>query len=246
MKIKEIVKGIIYGYKFNDEKYIRHLRDIGMSVGEDVSIYTPMKTLIDECYPWMIQIGNHVRIAEGVKILAHDYSWSVLKRHYNGEILGASGKVHIGNNVFIGMNAIILRGVEIGDNVVIGAGSVVTKNCEPNGVYAGNPAVRVCEIDAFYHKRKDAQLQEARELAVEYYKRYAKFPPKEVFHEYFMLFTDPDAAKGEPVYMNKMKLCDNPDQSMEFISNNVPRFCNYDEFMKYCFENETHSHLHVK
>lgn len=46
---------------------------------EAIALYIPTKTLIDEQYPWMITIGDHVRITEGVKILTHDYSWSVLK-----------------------------------------------------------------------------------------------------------------------------------------------------------------------
>lgn len=236
MSIKQTIKNIIYGNKSTAEKYIRHLREIGVSVGEDVSIYAPMKTLIDESYPWMIQIGDHVRIAEGVKILAHDYSWAVLKRYSGGEILGASGKVHIGNNVFIGMNAIILRGVEIGENVIIGSGSVVTKNCESNSVYAGNPAKRICGIEEFHKKRKGAQLDEARELAREYYHKFGKQPPKEVFHEYFMLFSDLSTIKEEQWCMKKMGLCGNLNQSLEFASNNAPVFHNYDEFMKFCFD----------
>lgn len=46
---------------------------------------------------------KHVRITEGVKILTHDYAWAVLKTE-TGAILGASGTVKIGDNVFIGMN----------------------------------------------------------------------------------------------------------------------------------------------
>jgi acetyltransferase-like isoleucine patch superfamily enzyme len=48
--------------------------------------------------------------------------------------------VRIGDNVWIGMNAIILKGVTIGDNSVIGAGAVVTKDVPANVVVAGNPA----------------------------------------------------------------------------------------------------------
>lgn len=40
----------------------------------------------------------------------------------------------------IGANSTILPGITIGENVTIGAGSVVTKDCEPNEVYYGNPA----------------------------------------------------------------------------------------------------------
>lgn len=52
----------------------------------------------------------------------------------------------IGENVWIGMNSIILKGVIIGDNSVIGAGSVVTKNVDGNCIYAGNPAKKIREI----------------------------------------------------------------------------------------------------
>ncbi len=48
--------------------------------------------------------------------------------------------VHIGDNVWIGMGAIILKGVTIGENSVVGAGAVVTRDVPPNVVVAGNPA----------------------------------------------------------------------------------------------------------
>ena len=176
MNIKEMLKVLIYGRKANSARYIAYLKKIGVTVGEDVVIYSPMKTEIDEQYPWMLKIGSHVRIATGAIILNHDYSWSVLKTAKGGSILGASGKVTIGDNVFIGMNAIITRGVTIGNNVVIGAGSVVTKDCPEGGIYAGNPARRIADLDTFFEKRKALQLKEAKDLAVEYYNVYGKKP----------------------------------------------------------------------
>lgn len=54
----------------------------------------------------------------------------------------ASLPISIGNGTWIGARATILAGVTIGEGCIIAAGSVVTKDCEPNGVYAGVPATR--------------------------------------------------------------------------------------------------------
>jgi acetyltransferase-like isoleucine patch superfamily enzyme len=55
--------------------------------------------------------------------------------------------VIISDNVWIGMNATILKGVTIGENSVVAAGSVVTKSVPANTVVAGNPAVIVKKLD---------------------------------------------------------------------------------------------------
>ena len=51
--------------------------------------------------------------------------------------------VKIGDNVWIGMGAVILKGVTIGDNSVVAAGAMVTKSVPANTIVAGNPAVEV-------------------------------------------------------------------------------------------------------
>lgn len=67
--------------------------------------------------------------------------------------------VHIGENVWIGANAVVLPGVTIGDNSVIGAGSVVTKDIPANVVAVGNPCRVLREIgehdrEYYYKDRK--------------------------------------------------------------------------------------------
>lgn len=237
MGIKVAIRKLIYGPKAESERYVEHLRKIGVQIGEDVTIYTPTKTTIDECHPWMITIGSHVRITQGVIILNHDYSWSVFKG-MDGSILGASGKVEIGDNVFIGMNAIITRNVRIGNNVIIGAGSVVTKDCLDNGVYAGNPARRICSLDEFREKRFKAQLEEAKTLAIEYYRRYGKMPSEEIFHEYFMLFETVESARKKSWCAVKMRLCGNEEMSWDYLQNNQPPFANFGTFLQYCFKEQ--------
>lgn len=237
MQLKKVLKKAVYGAKQDSESYVEHLKAIGMKIGDDCIVYVPTKTLIDEQYPWMISIGNHVRITEGVKILTHDYSWSVLK-NYRGGVFGASGIVEIGDNVFIGMNAIIERNVKIGNNVVIGAGSIVTKDCEENSVYAGVPAKRIMNIDEFLMKRRDKQLDETKLLARRYYERYRKMPEPAVFHEYFMLFETSESVTNNTVFEKKIRLGDSEEQTFLYMKEHAPKFKSYDEFMKYCFEQE--------
>ena len=55
--------------------------------------------------------------------------------------------VRIRNNVWVGMGAVILKGVEIGENSVVAAGAIVTKSVPANVVVAGNPAVVVKQLE---------------------------------------------------------------------------------------------------
>lgn len=88
--INRIIRKLIYGHKASSETYIKYLRNIGMKIGEESTIYVPTKTQIDTTRPWLIDIGKNVKITEGVTILTHGFDWSVLKGVY-GDILGSSG-----------------------------------------------------------------------------------------------------------------------------------------------------------
>lgn len=54
--------------------------------------------------------------------------------------------IKLGQGCWLGTRVIILPGVTIGDGCIIAAGAVVTKDCDPNGLYAGVPAKRVKEL----------------------------------------------------------------------------------------------------
>lgn len=136
------------------------------------------------------------------------------------------------------MDAIITRNVSIGDNVIIGVGSVVTKDCGSNGVYVGNPARKIMDIDEFYAKRLKMQAKEAKTLAIRYYEKYQKKPDIEVFHEYFMLFSNEEAIQRNQILRKKVKLCGNEEETSIYLKKNPPLFNGYEEFMRYCFDEE--------
>lgn len=100
--------------------------------------------------PNMIYVGAGTVITKGCIILTHDYSIecglvSIKKNNvdYESQFLR---EVHIGENVFVGYNSIILPGSIIEDNVIIGAGSVVRGKLEKNSIYIGNPAKKIDDI----------------------------------------------------------------------------------------------------
>jgi len=98
-----------------------------------------------------LEIGKFCSIADGVKIFLggnHNikspttYSLSYFMGGSSEESL-SKGDVIIGNDVWIGYDALILSGVKIGDGAVIGARSVVAKDVEPYSIVVGNPAKEV-------------------------------------------------------------------------------------------------------
>lgn len=110
---------------------------------------------------YKLKMGNFCSIAGGVSIIlssAHRADWvstfpfiqaedTTIMDHIEDNpkrgILSSKGDVIIGNDVWIGRNAIILSGVKIGDGAIIGAGSIVTKNVDDYEIVAGNPAKHI-------------------------------------------------------------------------------------------------------
>lgn len=230
--LKKQIKKCLYGAKADPDSYICHLRKLGMRIGERTVVYDPRSVLIDQTRPWMIEIGSDVQITRGVIILTHGYDWSVLKGVY-GDVLGSCGKVSIGNNVFLGVNAVILKGVTIGSNVIIGAGSVVTKDIPANTVAAGNPARVIMTLEEYHHKRKAAQESEARALAEEYRKVYGKDPDEEALSEFFWLFTQDDSSLP-PCWEEKMQLVGNRAFSGKVLRENKKQYEDMQNFLEHC------------
>lgn len=128
-----------------------------ISIGEDVSIGKNccMSTTNGE-----IVIGNHVMFGPGVHIHGGNH-----KIHELGKFMKEirktendyDGKVIIEDDVWIGANAIILKGVKIGGGSVVGAGSVVSKDIPEYSIYTGvsEPIIR----DRFTAEEKMKHLE---------------------------------------------------------------------------------------
>lgn len=92
-----------------------------------------------------IKIGNNVEIAAGVQITDLNGHLTYSLNRTIGE--DTPNPIVIGDNVWIGLNAIILKGTEIGDNCIVSAGSVVKGKFPANSVITGNPAIVVKTLD---------------------------------------------------------------------------------------------------
>ncbi len=151
----EVGKRNILGCEFRFESTGGHIK-----VGDDC--YIGPSLLISRNN---IEIGNHVTVAWGCTIYDHNsHSLDYLERRKDIErewsninkgvdfiidkdwLTVESKPIVIKDDAWIGMNAIILKGVTIGKGAIVGAGSVVTKNVPDWTIVAGNPAVIVKKL----------------------------------------------------------------------------------------------------
>lgn len=150
MSFSKLYKKVKAEYIFLTKGGVAYARSVGVTVGNNCRIMT--KRFGNE--PFLIEIGNNVTITSNVILLTHDGSTWLFRdekgRRYTYK------RVKIGNNVFIGVNSIIMPGIIIEDNVIVGAGSVVTKSIPQGCIVAGNPARVISRFDVY----KESVLKE--------------------------------------------------------------------------------------
>ena len=117
--------GFFNGYAYLEARD----KNSSISIGDNCS-FNNNPTIIAE--KSIISIGNNCLFGNNVYIIDSDF-------HPTGFSKAKAKKVTINNNVFIGTNTTILKGVTIGKNSIIGAGSVVSKSIPSNVIAAGNP-----------------------------------------------------------------------------------------------------------
>ncbi len=112
-----------------------------LTIGDDFGM-TGGSLVCDE----RVSIGDRVWLGANAVITDTDFHPLDPQTRRDSPLNAATAPVEISDDVFIGMNALILKGVHIGARAVVGAGSVVTRDVPPGAIVAGNPARVVGEV----------------------------------------------------------------------------------------------------
>jgi acetyltransferase-like isoleucine patch superfamily enzyme len=92
-----------------------------------------------------IVIGDNCLIASGCKFIDHDHGFSSRKIPINMQCDGIELPIFLDNDVWLGVNVIILKGVTIGKGAIVAAGSIVNKSIPPYEIWAGVPARKISD-----------------------------------------------------------------------------------------------------
>jgi maltose O-acetyltransferase len=111
----------------------------------------------------------------------------------------------------------------------------VSGHVDSDSVYAGNPAKKLMTLDEFRVKREKKQLEEAKNVVLEYKRRFNKMPPESELDEYFFLFRKDDNLSA---FKEKMELMWNYNVSKKNIQTHKTRFKDYQDFLNYCLKEE--------
>jgi acetyltransferase-like isoleucine patch superfamily enzyme len=136
--------------------YIHWLR--GVRIEHLSSLWIGVGTLIDHEFPDYIHIGRNVTMSAGVKIVAHLDPPEPMRQLY---VPADRNPIYIGNNVFIGVGAIILGGVVVNDWALIAAGAVVTRDVPAYAIVGGNPAHLIGDVRYYAKDRHQRKTDES-------------------------------------------------------------------------------------
>lgn len=128
----------------------KYLIKRGGIIGEGTRLNCDLSAFGTE--PYLVKCGKDCLFANGVHFFTHDGGIKVLnsQNRFAGKRMEKIASIIIGNNVYIGSNALVLPGITIGDNVIIGAGAIVTHDIPSNVVAIGIPAKPIKTIDEYY------------------------------------------------------------------------------------------------
>lgn len=132
--------------KYNPFTIAEYFRKQGSQIGEGCS-FNVQKLGVE---PYLVKIGNHVTIAQGVKFITHDGGTWIFRDEIPD--IQVFGPIVIEDNCVVGQNAILFPNIHIGKNSIIGAGSVVITDIPPNTIAMGVPARPFGSIEKYREK----------------------------------------------------------------------------------------------
>lgn len=132
---------------------VNYAKKIGVNFEGEITIYG---SVFFGTEPWLITIGNGCHITDGVKFITHDGGTLLFRKEIPD--LEITKPIKIGNECYIGNNAIILPGVTIGNKCIIGAGAIVSKDIPDKSVAVGVPARVIKTTDEYLEKIKTESL----------------------------------------------------------------------------------------
>lgn len=237
--MKQLLRKILFPDTYSSEAYIKALRTKhNIDIGENCIIWSPNHVYIDTQRPHLLHIGDFVKITSGVNIICHDYSRSVLMGVPGYENIGEARETYIGDNVFIGINSIVLMGAVIGDNCIVGAGSVVSGKFESNSVIAGNPAKKICTLEEYYQRRKKHELDAARLYVKKWIEKYGKDPSVEDMTNAFSWLYYPHTLENLKTNSRLFNYNGINDEVFKnnYLNTEAP-FESFQTFLEYCKDN---------
>ena len=92
-----------------------------------------------------LEIGADCLIASGCKFIDHDHGTARGDVPMREQTAGAEAEIVLEEDVWLGANVVVLKGVRIGRGAIVAAGAVVTSNVPPHEIWGGVPARRIAE-----------------------------------------------------------------------------------------------------
>ena len=131
-------------FSLGDHSVVESFSCINNAVG-DVVIGDHTRIGLHNTIIGPVAIGQHVNLAQGIVVTALNHNYSIPDQRIDQQGV-TTAAVTIGNDCWIGANAVILPGVTIGEHSVVAAGAVVTKDVPSHSLVAGVPAKIIKQI----------------------------------------------------------------------------------------------------
>lgn len=154
MKIARLLKIFTVPYKLLQAQLcpVKYAKALGVTMKGSVTIYGSSYKMFS-AEPYLVTLGDNVYISLDAKFICHD--GSVLPFRKDIPDLDITKRITIGNNVFIGLGALVLPGVIIGNDCIVGAYSVVTKDVPDGMIVGGNPAKVIKKTSEYLKKAQE-------------------------------------------------------------------------------------------